>query len=165
MTIASTPTTTAPATTTTTTTTMTSATTASMATASDGARFLARQFIDFLETGVVAEGLFASDMFTDFTLPLWRLQADTAAGGVALRAAGHPMVGRVPRHRLDVMEGGFVLEVEEQWEADGDQWYCRELFRADVVDGSIRELAVYCTGDWPSARIAEHRAAVSLLRP
>jgi hypothetical protein len=133
--------------------------------ASDTVRLLARQFIDFLETGAAAEGLFAPDMFTDFTMPLWRLQADTADGGIALRAAGHPMVGRVPRHRLDVMEGGFVLEVEEIWDAGGDQWYCRELFRADVIDGSIRELAVYCTGDWPSARVQEHRAAVRLLRP
>jgi hypothetical protein len=72
---------------------------------------------------------------------------------MTLRAAGHPTVGRVPRHRLDVMEGGFVLEVEETWQADGDEWYCREMFRADVVDGSIHELAVYCTGDWPSTRL------------
>lgn len=132
---------------------------------SDTDRLLARQFINFLETGIAADGLFAPDLFTDFTMPLWRLQADTAEGSIALRAAGHPMVGRVPRHRLDVMDGGFVLEVEETWRADGDDWYCRELFRADVVDGSIRELAVYCTGDWPSARVAEHRAAVRLLRP
>ncbi|WP_198955063.1 hypothetical protein [Kineosporia sp. R_H_3] len=152
-------------TTSTTTTTPTSATAATTAQGSDAARLLAQQFIDFLETGVVADGLFAPDMFTDFTLPLWRLQADTADSGVALRAAGHPMVGRVPRHRLDFMDGGFVLEVEEQWETGDDEWYCRELFRADVVDGSIRELAVYCTGDWPSARVAEHRAAVRLLRP
>jgi hypothetical protein len=57
------------------------------------------------------------------------------------------------------------LEVEETWEADGDTWYCREMFRADVVDCSIVQLAVYCTGDWDSARVAEHRAAVSLRRP
>lgn len=131
----------------------------------DTARLLAAQFITFLETGVAADGLFAPDLFTDFTMPLWRLQAGTAEGSIALRAAGHPMVGRVPRHRLDLMPGGFVLEVEEEWDADGDHWYCRELFRADVVDGSIRELAVYCTGDWPSARVAEHRAAVALIRP
>ena len=133
--------------------------------ASDTARLLAAQFVTFLETGIAAEGMFAPDMFTEFTLPLWRLQADTAAGAVALRAAGHPMVGRVPWHRLDLMADGFVLEVEENWHTDGDDWYCRELFRADVVDGSITELAVYCTGDWPSARVAEHRAAVALLRP
>lgn len=134
-------------------------------TGADTARLLATQLIAFLETGVVADGLFAPDLFTDFTMPLWRLQADTAEGGVALRAGGHPMVGRVPRHRFDLMTGGFVLEVEEEWDADGEHWYCRELFRADVVDGSIRELAVYCTGDWPAARVAEHRAAVRLIRP
>ena len=131
----------------------------------DTARHLAEQFVKFLESGVAADGLFAPDMFTDFTLPLWRLQADTAAGAVALRAAGHPAVGRVPRHRLDLMAGGFVLEVEERWHADGEHWYCRELFRVDVVNGSITELAVYCTGDWSSARVAEHRVAVDLLRP
>lgn len=145
-------------------TTQTATPTATRAEA-DTARLLARQFIDFLETGVAADGLFAPDMFTDFTMPLWRLQADTDQGAIALRAAGHPMVGRVPRHRLDLMEGGFVLEVEETWHADGDDWYCRELFRMDVVDGSIRELAVYCTGDWTSSRVAEHRAAVRLVRP
>ena len=131
----------------------------------DTARLLAGQFITFLETGVPADGLFAPDLFTDFTMPLWRLQAGTAEGSIALRAAGHPMVGRVPRHRFDLMDGGFVLEVEEEWDAAGEHWYCRELFRADVVDGSIRELAVYCTGDWPSARVAEHRVAVELIRP
>ncbi|MBI4942268.1 MAG: hypothetical protein HY830_16110 [Actinobacteria bacterium] len=144
---------------------MSSRTAADTSTDVDTARLLAGQFIAFLETGVAAEGMFAPDLFTDFTMPLWRLQADSAQGSIALRAAGHPMVGRVPRHRLDVMSGGFVLEVEEEWDADDEHWYCRELFRADVVDGSIRELAVYCTGDWPAARVAEHRAAVELIRP
>ncbi|HST48337.1 hypothetical protein [Jatrophihabitans sp.] len=129
------------------------------------ARELAGQLIDFLETGTATDGLFAPDLFTDFTMPTWRLQADTAEGSVDLRRAGHPMVGRVPRSRLDLTERGFVLEVEENWQANGDTWYCRELFRADVVDGSIAELAVYCTGDWSSARVAEHRAAVTLIRP
>ena len=133
--------------------------------AADTARLLAAQFIAFLETGVAPDGLFAPDMFTDFTMPLWRLQADTANGAVALRAAGHPMVGQVPRSRLDVTEAGFVLEVEETWHAQGDDWYCRELFRADVTGGSISQLAVYCTGDWSSAHVAEHRAAVTLIRP
>ena len=126
---------------------------------------LAEQFIGFLETGTAAQGLFAPDLFTDFTMPLWRLQADTAEGSIALRAAGHPMPGRVPRSRLDLTQTGFVLEVEETWQADGDHWYCRELFRADVDHGSITQLAVYCTGDWSSARVAEHQAAMSLIRP
>jgi len=39
------------------------------------------------------------------------------------------------------------------------------LFRADVSDGAISQLTVYCTGDWDRARVAEHAAAVRLLRP
>jgi hypothetical protein len=70
----------------------------------------------------------------------------------------------VLRSRLDSTPSGFVLEVEETWESDGDQWYCRELFRADITDGAISELSVYCTGDWDSARMAEHAATVALIR-
>lgn len=127
---------------------------------------LADRFIDFLRTGEAAEGLFAPDLFTDFTMPTWRLQADTAESAIALRHAGHQHdPGQIPRWRLDATERGFVLEVEETWHAQGEDWYCRELFRADVREGSISELAVYCTGDWDSARVQQHRAAVRLLRP
>jgi hypothetical protein len=58
-----------------------------------------------------------------------------------------------------------VLEVEEEWDQGGQSWYCRELFRADVSDGAVSELAVYCTGDWDGALVARHAQAVSLLRP
>jgi hypothetical protein len=126
---------------------------------------LAAELILFLETGEVAPELFAPDVFCDFTAPRWRLQAHGLADAVALRTSGHPGPGRVPRSRLDATTTGFVLEVEERWEADGESWYCRELMRADVRDGSIAEIAVYCTGDWDRARVAEHAAAVTLLRP
>ncbi len=129
------------------------------------ARVLADKLIAFLETGELPAGLFAPDLFLDFTLPLWRLQASSADDAVAVRLTGHPAPGRVPRSRFDRTDSGFLLEVEETWEQDGDSWYCRELMRADVVDGVITELAVYCTGDWDSARQAEHRAAVPLVRP
>ena len=129
------------------------------------AQALADKFISFLETGEAPEGLFTPDVFCDFTAPRWRLQAQGRADAVAIRAAGHPGPGRVPRSRLDATATGFVLEVEERWEADGESWYCRELIRADVHGGSIVEIAVYCTGDWDRARVAEHAAAVTLLRP
>lgn len=134
-------------------------------TATDTARVLADQFIGYLESGVAPDGMFAPDVFLDFTMPLWRLQANSAADALAARAAGHPWPGRVPRSRFDRTDTGFVLEVEETWDADGDTWYCRELFRADVTDGAISQLTVYCTGDWDSARVAEHRASVPLIRP
>jgi len=127
-------------------------------------RELAGKFIDFLETGTAPDGLFTADAFCDFTMPQWRLQAEGARAVVALRKGGHPGPGRVPRSRFDATATGFVLEVEEEWEQDGESWYCRELFRADVTDGAISQISVYCTGDWDRALVARHREAVKLLR-
>ena len=131
----------------------------------EAAREIALRLIQFLETGEVPPGLFADNVFCDFTLPLWRLQAQGREPVVALRRHGHPSPGRVPRWRCDPTPTGFVLEVEERWEQDGKSWYCRELIRADMAGDLIAEIAVYCTGDWDSARQAEHQRAVRLLRP
>ncbi|MFG2794654.1 hypothetical protein [Streptomyces sp. NPDC048419] len=129
------------------------------------ARELADKLVTFLETGIPPAGLFTPDAFCDFTPPQWRLQAQGIDDLVALRKAGHPGASRVPRSRYDATATGFVLEVEEQWEQDGESWYCRELLRADVADGSISQLSVYCTGDWDRARVAEHARSVQLRRP
>src|SRR6266566_7240100 len=127
-------------------------------------RELAAKFIQLLETGAAPAGLFTADVFCDFTMPQWRLQAQGAEDIVRLRKSGHPAPGRVPRSRFDATATGFVLEVEEEWDQDGDSWYCRELFRADVADGAISQLAVYCTGDWDRELVARHAATVHLLR-
>jgi hypothetical protein len=84
---------------------------------------------------------------------------------VALRRGGHPNPGKVPRFRCDPTPTGFVLEVEETWGHAGEQWYCRELLRADVEGDRVANLSVYCTGDWDESRRAEHARAVHLLRP
>jgi hypothetical protein len=128
-------------------------------------RDLAAKLITFLETGDPPEGLFTADAFCDFTMPLWRLQFQGVENVAAGRKAGHPSPGRVPRSRFDATTTGFVLEVEEEWDQDGEAWYCRELFRADVADGSVSQLSVYCTGDWDQAQVARHRETVELLRP
>jgi hypothetical protein len=129
------------------------------------ARDLAGKFVEFLETGTPPEGLFTANVFCDFTMPQWRLQASGIEDAVRLRKGGHPGPGRVPRTRFDATATGFVLGVEEEWDQDGEPWYCRELFRADVADGSISQISVYCTGDWDRARVAHHAATVQLLRP
>ncbi|HLZ72715.1 MAG TPA: hypothetical protein VKV26_22655 [Dehalococcoidia bacterium] len=129
------------------------------------AQELSTKLIQFLETGDPPEDLFAPDVFCDFTSPSWRLQAQGRDAVVRLRRSGHPSSGRVPRHRVDPTPAGFVLEVEEQWRDRGQDWYCRELFRADIQDGCITELSVYCTGDWDAAQRARHRREVKLLRP
>ena len=126
---------------------------------------LAAKLVRFLETNEPPAGLFTDDLFTDFTMPLWRIQAGDRAGGVAIRTSGHPGHGRIPRTRLDVTGTGFLLEVEEEWEHQGQQWYCRELMRCDVTDGQVSAISVYCTGDWDEATVAQHRDSVELIRP
>lgn len=126
---------------------------------------IAARLIEFLETGSAHPALFTRDVFCDFTSPRWRVQAQGVDEVVRLRRSGHPGPGTVPRHRLDALPCGFVLEVEETWEQAGESWYCRELFRADVQGDSIAMLSVYCTGDWDVARRVEHARSVRLLRP
>lgn len=128
-------------------------------------RAAAGRLLTFLETGVVPDGLFADDVFCDFTMPLWRLQAEGIDDVVALRLQSHPSPGKVGAERCDPTPTGFVLELEERWEQDSECWYCREMARADLIDGRIAELSVYCTGDWDEARQARHRVEVPLLRP
>lgn len=126
---------------------------------------LAEQLIAFMETGTPPAGLLAPDVFLDFTMPTWRLQASGVEDSVALRKGGHPGTSTVPRRRFDPTPTGFVLEIEEDWTDQGERWTCREMFRADVGDEGITELSVYCTGDWDEAQRARHAAEVTLLRP
>jgi hypothetical protein len=126
---------------------------------------LGQAIVSFLETGNVPDGLFAPDVFLDLTTPLWRVQARGVEDLVRIRKDGHPGKGVVPRWRCDPTPTGFVLEFEERWEDGGQQWYCRELIRAEVAAGSVQDLSVYCTGDWDEARQREHRRSVTLLRP
>lgn len=140
-------------------------TTAMPATGTDVARSLADKLLQFLETNELPDGLLAPDVFADVSLPMWRLQADNPAALVAIRVEGHPITGSVPRHRFDPTPNGFVLEFEERWRAAGQNWYCRELIRADISPAGITELSIYCTGDWDEAQISRHQSEVKLLRP
>lgn len=125
----------------------------------------AEKLITFLETGTAPDDLFAADVFTDLSFPHWRLQTATAAGVLAVRAERHPFPGRVRVERLDPTGTGFVIAFEERWRHEGQRWYCREMIRADVVDGRIVDMALYCTGDWDEARQREHAGSVDLIRP
>ncbi|HET9187436.1 MAG TPA: hypothetical protein VFN80_05755 [Acidothermaceae bacterium] len=132
--------------------------------ANDARRVLAEKLITFLQTNRAPDGLFAADVFCDYISPLWRQQASGRDDVIALRVAGHPSTGRVPRWRFDPTPTGFVLEFDEEWERSGDRWTSHELARCDVTADGIVEISVFCTGDWSSSRRAEHAAAVTLLR-
>jgi hypothetical protein len=70
----------------------------------------------------------------------------------------------VTRWRADPTPAEFEFEFEERWDHEGQEWYAREMMRAEVADGQIAELVVYCTGDWDHARQAEHTATVTMIR-
>jgi hypothetical protein len=123
--------------------------------------------VRWLETGSGAEQTFAPDCFLDLSFPQWRVQAESRAAIVAIRAEDHPVDvrGSVLVERVDETGRGFVIAFAERWRYAGQDWYCREMIRADVVDGIIVELAVACTGDWDEAIQERHAREVTLLRP
>ena len=135
-----------------------------MTTTSNDTKVTVARLIEFLETGEPPEGLLAPDVFLDLSVPLWRLQANTADDGVSLRRDGHPWPGQVRVERVSQTDTGFTIEFEERWENDGQHWYCREMIRADVVNDAIVDMTVYCTGDWDEATQRRHASSVSLLR-
>jgi hypothetical protein len=130
-----------------------------------GAPPVVHALVQFLERNEAPDGLFTDDVFVDFTMPIWRLQAVGPVASQVLRQRGHPAPSTVTRLRYDPTPSGFVLEVEEEWDDAADHWYCRELFRADVRGEAISQLSVYCTGDWNRAQVTRHQAEVRLIRP
>lgn len=122
-------------------------------------------FVQYLESGVAPDGLFAPGLFADLSFPHWRLQATSAAELLAVRAERHPWPGRVRVERVARTPSGFVVALEERWRAGGQDWYCREGFWADVLDGAITGLRVMCTGDWDEDLQRQHAEAVTLTRP
>jgi hypothetical protein len=134
--------------------------------AAPGSEGLAEALVEFLETNTPPPGLFAPNVFCDLSLPRWRIQSDTVEALVQIRHESHPDLGKVTHWRVDPTPDGLLFEFEERWtDASGESWYAREMIRATVANGQLTELSIYCTGDWDSARVAEHAAAVRLLRP
>ena len=79
-----------------------------VAMAPSDARARAGELVAFLETGTPPAGLFAPDVFLDFTMPTWRLQAQGAEDSLALRSGGHPGSSRVIRSRFDPTPGAWT---------------------------------------------------------
>src|SRR5579871_3088005 len=113
----------------------------------DITRALSDKLVAFLETGTAPEGLFRPDVFLDLTMPTWRIQAAGAEDLIGVRKEGHAGPSTVTWWRSDPTPTGFVFEFEERWDSEGQQWYAREMARAEVAGGQVAELTVYCTGD------------------
>ena len=124
------------------------------------AEVLAGKLVRFLEVGDPPPGLFRPDVFCDFTMPQWRLQFQGLEAVVAGRRQSHPALGQVARWRCDPTPTGFVVELEERWREGAGEWYCREMFRADVSDGAIAasRSTAPATGTRPGSRATPGRS-------
>lgn len=125
---------------------------------------LAATFVRWLETGVRPDDMFSEDVFADLSLPHWRLQASGPDAVFHLREDSHPFPGRVRVEALDHTSRGFLIQFEERWQAETQDWYCRELIHGIVTDGRIAALSIYCTGDWDEEVQQRHANQVRLLR-
>lgn len=125
---------------------------------------LAAAFVRWLETGVRPDDMLSENVFADLSLPHWRVQASGPDAVFRLREDSHPFPGRVRVEALDHTSRGFLIQFEERWRAEGQDWYCRELIHGVVADGRIAELAIYCTGDWDEDVQQRHANQVRLLR-
>ena len=128
-------------------------------------RRLADTLVRWLETGQRPDDLFAADVFTDLTVPHWRLQALGDDDTFALREQSHPFPGLVTLGMLEQTSSGFLLAFEERWEDGGQRWYCREMIHCVVGEGRVREMSIYCCGDWDEDRQRRHAEGVRLVRP
>ena len=130
----------------------------------DVVRELSKKMVVFLETGTAPEGLCRPDVFFDLSMPTWRIQVAGAEDLIGVRKQDHLGTSAVTRWRADPTPAEFEFEFEERWDHEGQEWYAQEMMRAEVADGQIAELVVYCTGDWDHARQAEHTATVTMIR-
>jgi hypothetical protein len=126
---------------------------------------LAEGVVRWLQTGLRDPDLFGDDLFVDLSLPHWRLQGEGADAAFRLREHSHPYPGTVTVGLLEPTPRGFVMAFEERWDAEGQRWYSREMMHCTVRDDRIRELGIYCTGDWDEQLQRRHRDQVRLARP
>ena len=107
----------------------------------------------------------AEDVFLDGNPPLWRFQLrgrgdfDAWMQSFMAEGADTTVVRTVPTVT------GFVTEFAGSHVEDGEAITDRKILLAEVRDGRIRELTIYCSGDWDAELRDRHAAETQLLRP
>lgn len=128
----------------------------------------AERLVRFLESSGAdtPEATFAPQVFSDLTLPHWRVQVMGADAIVATRQQMHPQPGTVRVEQVLGDEHCYSVKLEERWQDGGQEWYCREGCICVLDDqGRIEDFTLYCTGDWSEELVRQHAASVTLLRP
>jgi ketosteroid isomerase-like protein len=129
-----------------------------------GAQELSERLADVFRMGKASDVL-AEDVFLDGNPPLWRFQLegrdtfDTWIKSFMPHGADTTVVRTIPTVT------GFVTEFTGRHDQDSQEVTDRKILLAEVRDGRITELTVYCSGDWDADLRARHAAETQLLRP
>jgi ketosteroid isomerase-like protein len=128
------------------------------------AQELSERLADVFRRGRATDVL-AEDVFLDGNPPEWRFQLqgrdtfDAWIKDVMPHGADTTVVRTIPTVT------GFVTEFTGHLVEDGREITDRKILLAEVRDGRIAELTVYCSGDWDEDLRARHAAETQLIRP
>ena len=128
------------------------------------ARELSERLADVFRTADAGDVL-ADDVFLDGNPPLWRFQLqgrdtfDAWIKGFMPDGADTAVVRTIPTVT------GFVTEFAGRHHENGEEITDRKILLAEVRNGHIAELTIYCSGDWNAELRARHTAETQLIRP
>src|SRR4029453_2252120 len=104
------------------------------------------EFVHFLETGELAPGAFANDVFFDMNVPSWRYQIQGHAAVAGLFHSEEP--ARVRVGSVTPTATGFVAETDYHTVEGGAPVYYRTVSLVTIHDAQISTVTHYCTGPW-----------------
>jgi len=128
------------------------------------AQELSERLADVFRTGSATEVL-ADDIFLDGHPPLWRFQLRGREDFDGWIKSFMPGGGETTVVRTIPTVTGFVTEFVGRHQEDGEEMTDRKILLAEVREGRLAELTIYCSGDWDAALRARHAAETTLLRP
>jgi ketosteroid isomerase-like protein len=127
------------------------------------AQELSERLADVFRTAQATDVL-ADDVFLDGNPPLWRFQLQGRDAFDAWIKSFMPDGADTTVVRTVPTVTGFVTEFTGRHDQDGLEITDRKILLAEVRDGRITELTVYCSGDWDTDLRARHAVETQLIR-
>jgi ketosteroid isomerase-like protein len=127
------------------------------------AQELSERLADVFRTAQATDVL-ADDVFLDGNPPLWRFQLQGRDTFDAWIKSFMPDGADTTVVRTIPTVTGFVTEFTGRHDQDGLEITDRKVLLAEVRDGRITELTVYCSGDWDTDLRARHAVETQLIR-
>lgn len=124
---------------------------------------LSERLADVFRTAQATDVL-ADDVFLDGNPPLWRFQLQGRDTFDAWIKSFMPDGADTTVVRTIPTVTGFVTEFTGRHDQDGLEITDRKILLAEVCDGRITELTVYCSGDWDTDLRARHAVETQLIR-